>query len=233
MKKLLLAGTVLMTISGIAHARDLNVGQSSDIRSNIPGVNRDGNTDSVMLHIVEGLVGYTENGDVKPLLAKSVEVSEDGLSYTFKLREDVKFHNGSSLTAEDVVWNWNRYMAEDTKWTCRNDFNGKRSVEVTGIEATDTQTVVMKIAAPSAVVLQLMARPECGMTGILAKDSIASDGNFVAPIGTGPFKWDQWKRGEFVRLAKFDDYKSPENDGKADGMVGSKRPLADGIVIIQ
>ncbi len=218
-----------MSVLGVAQARDLNVGQSSDIRSNIPGVNRDGNTDSVMLHVVEGLVGYTENGDVKPLLAKSVETSEDGLTYTFKLREDVKFHNGSPLTAEDVVWNWNRYMAEDTKWACRNDFSGKRSVEVTGIEATDAHTVVMKIAAPSAVLLQLMARPECGMTGILAKDSIAADGSFVAPIGTGPFKWDQWKRGEFVRLAKFDGYTSPENDGKPDGMVGSKRPLVDGI----
>lgn len=127
MKKILLAGTILMTAGGLAQARDINVAQSSDIRSNVPGVNRDGNTDSVIFHLVEGLVGYTENGDVKPLLAQSVNVSADGLTYTFPLRDNVKFHNGDPLTAADVVWNWNRYMAEDTKWTCRADFDGSRT----------------------------------------------------------------------------------------------------------
>ncbi|UXN67700.1 ABC transporter substrate-binding protein (plasmid) [Phyllobacterium sp. A18/5-2] len=229
MKKILLAGTIVMTAFGIAEAREINVAQSSDIRNNVPGVNRDGNTDSVIFHLVEGLVGYTENGDVKPLLAESVAVSEDGLTYTFKLRDNVKFHNGGALTAEDVVWNWNRYMAEDTKWTCRADFDGSRAVKVTGIEATDVRTLTMKITAPSAVFLGLMARPECGYTGIISPKSIAADGTFIAPIGTGPFKWGEWKRGEYVRLTRFDDYVSPPNDGKPDGMVGSKRPLVDGV----
>ncbi|WP_455854802.1 ABC transporter substrate-binding protein [Ensifer canadensis] len=48
-------------------------------------------------------------------------------------------------------------------------------------------------------------------------------------MGTGPFKWAEWKKGEYVRLAKFEAYVSPANDGKPDGMVGSKRPLVDGI----
>ena len=52
MKKILLAGTILMTAGGLAQARDINVAQSSDIRSNVPGVNRDGNTDSVIIHLV-------------------------------------------------------------------------------------------------------------------------------------------------------------------------------------
>lgn len=229
MKKILLAGTILMTAGGLAQARDINVAQSSDIRSNVPGVNRDGNTDSVIFHLVEGLVGYTENGDVKPLLAQSVNVSADGLTYTFPLRDNVKFHNGDPLTAADVVWNWNRYMAEDTKWTCRADFDGSRTVKVTGIEVVDAHTVAMKIASPSAVFLGLMARPECGYTGIISPKSVAADGSFVAPIGTGPFKWGEWKRGEYVRLTKFDQYVSPPNDGKPDGMVGSKRPLVDGV----
>lgn len=110
MHKLLLAGTMLMAMAGVVDARDIVVAQSSDLRSANPGVNRDGNTDGVILHIVEGLVGYANNGEVKPLLAKSFEVSADGLSYSFKLRDDVKFHNGKKLTADDVVWNWNRYL---------------------------------------------------------------------------------------------------------------------------
>lgn len=229
MKNIFLAGTILMSAVGFAEARDLVVSQSSDIRSNVPGVNRDGNTDSVIFHIVEGLVGYAENGEVKPLVAKSFEVSPDGLTYTFKLREDVKFHNGNAVTAHDVVWNWNRYMAADTKWTCAGDFDGSKTIKVAAVTAVDPSTVTMTIEKPSAVFLGLMARPECGYTGIIAKESVAADGAFVAPIGTGPFKWAEWKKGEYVRLAKNDAYVSPANDGKPDGMVGSKRPLVDGI----
>lgn len=229
MKTILLAGTMLMSAFALGHARDLTVAQSSDIRSNEPGVNRDGNTDSVIFHIVEGLVGYAENGEVKPLLAKSFEVSADGLTYTFKLRNDVTFHNGKALTAEDVVWNWNRYMKPETKWTCAADFDGSKSIKVTNVAAADASTVTMSIEKPSAVFLGLMARPECGYTGVVSKESVGADGAYVAPIGTGPFKWAEWKKGEYVRLEKYADYVSPANDGKPDGMVGSKRPLVDGI----
>ncbi|PZU62256.1 MAG: peptide ABC transporter substrate-binding protein, partial [Rhizobium sp.] len=113
-KKLLLAGVALLVTANITAARDITIAQSSDLRSNNPGVNRDGNTDGVILHIVEGLVGYNNAGEVKPLLAESVEVAPDGLTYTFKLRKDVKFHNGKPLTAEDVVWNWTRYLKPET-----------------------------------------------------------------------------------------------------------------------
>lgn len=229
MKKLLLAGTVLLGIGGMAHARDLVVGQSSDLRSNNPGVNRDGNTDGVILHIVEGLVGYTNSGEVKPLLAKSFEVSPDGLTYTFKLRDGVKFHNGKVLSADDVVWNWTRYLKPETKWTCLNDFVEGGAAPVAGVKALDPATVEIKLTKPSAVFLGLMSRPECGYTGILSPDSVTADGAFDKPIGTGPFMWDEWKKSEYIHLNKFNDYVSPDNDGKPDGMVGSKRPLVDGL----
>ena len=229
MKSLLLAGTILMALTSASVARDIVIAQSSDLRSNNPGVNRDGNTDGVILHIVEGLVGYANNGEVKPLLAQSVAMSADGLTYTFKLRPDVKFHNGKALTADEVVWNWNRYMDPATKWTCIKDFDGSGTVKVTGIQATDAATVVMTLEKPSAVFLGLMSRPECGYTGIIARESLAADGSFDKPIGTGPFQWDAWKKGEYIHLSKFAGYVSPANDGKPDGMVGSKRPLVDGI----
>ncbi|MBP2551626.1 peptide/nickel transport system substrate-binding protein [Neorhizobium galegae] len=229
MKSLLLAGTILMALTSASVARDIVIAQSSDLRSNNPGVNRDGNTDGVILHIVEGLVGYANNGEVKPLLAQSIAMSADGLTYTFKLRPDVKFHNGKALTADEVVWNWNRYMDPATKWTCIKDFDGSGTVKVTGIQATDAATVVMTLEKPSAVFLGLMSRPECGYTGIIARESLAADGSFDKPIGTGPFQWDAWKKGEYIHLSKFAGYVSPANDGKPDGMVGSKRPLVDGI----
>jgi len=229
MKTILLASIMLVALAGTANARDIVVAQSSDLRSNNPGVNRDGNTDGVILHIVEGLVGYANNGEVKPLLAASVDMAPDGLTYTFKLRGDVKFHNGKVVTAEDVVWNWKRYMDPATKWTCLKDFDGNGAAHVTGVKAVDASTVTMTLEKPSAVFLGLMSRPECGYTGIISPDSFTADGTFDKPIGTGPFQWDEWKKGEYVHLAKFDGYVSPSNDGKPDGMVGSKRPLVDGI----
>jgi peptide/nickel transport system substrate-binding protein len=69
-----------------AAAKELRVALNSDIRSTTPGTNRDDNTDAVILHIVEGLVAYREDGSIGPLLAESVETSADGLTYTFHLR---------------------------------------------------------------------------------------------------------------------------------------------------
>jgi peptide/nickel transport system substrate-binding protein len=228
-KKLLLAGAAMLALANASAARDITVAQSSDLRSANPGVNRDGNTDGVILHIVEGLVGYNNSGEVKPLLAKSVDMSADGLTYTFKLRTDVKFHNGKPMTADDVVWNWNRYLKPDTKWTCLSDFAKGGAAAVADVMATDASTVTITLEKPSAVFLGLMSRPECGYTGMISPESVAADGSFAKPIGTGPFMWDEWKKGEYIHLKKFADYVSPENDGKPDGMVGSKRPLADGI----
>ena len=68
----------------------LRVGLNADIRTTDPGVNRDDNTDAVMLHMVEGLVAHREDASVGPMLAREVQVSEDGQTYTFKLREGVK-----------------------------------------------------------------------------------------------------------------------------------------------
>ncbi|MHC1551269.1 ABC transporter substrate-binding protein [Phyllobacterium sp. K27] len=208
---------------------EIVVALNSDLRSNNPGVNRDGNTDGVIRHIVEGLVGQADNGEIKPLLAKSFETSSDGLTYTFKLREDVKFHNGDPLTAEQVVWTFTRYLDPATKWSCLTDFNGSKKTKIESVKAIDAITVAIKIVSPSGAFLGNLSRPECGYSGIMSKASVAANGSFVAPIGTGPFKWGEWKKSEYLTLIKFDDYISPANDGKPDGLVGSKRPLVDRI----
>lgn len=174
--------------AGSAQATTLVVAEPADIRSTNPGVNRDNTTDGVVLNMVEGLVGYRENGTVGPLLADSVNVSDDGLTYTFKLRPGVKFHNGQPLTSADVLWSWKRYMDPATDWRCRSDFDGRNDINVTDVSAPDDHTVVMKINYPSAIFLDSLARTDCGMTAILHKDSVKADGSWDKPIGTGPFK---------------------------------------------
>src|SRR5262245_17789925 len=90
--------TLAATMPAVAQQTVLRIALSNDIRSVDPGLNRDGNTDSVVMHMVEGLVTYREDTTVGLMLAKSVDVSPDSRTYTFKLREGVKFHNGETLT---------------------------------------------------------------------------------------------------------------------------------------
>lgn len=153
MRKTLLVVATVMTgfgfATGQANASALKVYLDADIRSTDPGVNRDGNTDGVVLHMVEGLVGYDARGVPKPLLAESIAVSPDGLTYTFKLRSGVRFHNGETLKADDVVWSWNRYLNPKTGWRCLTDFNGDIGLKVESVTAVDPQTVTIRINEPS------------------------------------------------------------------------------------
>src|SRR5262249_16427238 len=131
----------------------LRIALSNDIRSVDPGLNRDGNTDSVVMHMVEGLVTYREDTSVGLMLAKSVDVSPDGRTYTFKLREGVKFHNGKTLTSDDVLFTWNRFMDPKNPWRCLPDFDGHGAATVEAVSAPDPLTVVYKLKEPSAIFL--------------------------------------------------------------------------------
>ena len=122
---LLAAACALSAHSQAAGAPDmLRVALHADIASVNPGVNRDGNSDMVMAHVVEGLVAYGEDLSIKPMLASSWTASEDSTSYEFKLRPNVRFHNGKTLSAADVVWNFKRYLDPKTNFQCINRYNG-------------------------------------------------------------------------------------------------------------
>lgn len=221
----------ILLAAGTAAATEAKVALTADILSTNPGVTRDDNTDGVMLNIVEGLVGYGEGGTVKPLLAKSVDISKDGLSYTFKLREGITFQDGKPFTSADVLWNWKRYADPATKWRCLPDIDGTNGLKVTSVEAPDAQTVVMHIDKPSALFLDTLARTDCGGTGMLSSASVNIDGSWNKPIGTGPYALSDWKKGQSVTLKKFDRYKSPDGTG-FDGYVGDKTPRIDNVTFV-
>ena len=224
MKHFLVSAAALALSAGALQAQTLTAVLNADIRSTNPGVNRDGNTDAVVLHMVEGLVGYAEDGSVGPLLAEKVEISPDGKTYTFRLRKGVKFHNGATMTSADVLWSWNRYMDPKTDWRCLSDFDGRNSLKVVSATAPDADSFVMEINEPNGLFLDTLARADCGGTAVIHKDSVKADGSWDKPIGTGPFMLGEWKRAQSVQLLAFDQYVSPRGD-KRDGYIGSKRPL--------
>lgn len=225
MKISALATVVLAMAASSALASPLRISITADIRSTEPGVNRDSNSDAVAMHIVEGLVGFGEHAEVKPLLAESVAISDDGKTYTFKLRDGVKFQNGAPLTAQDVLWSWNFFMDPKTGWRCTGEYDGHGGMKVTSVEAPDAHTVVYHLDKPNGLFLASLARTDCAGTGVVHRDSVKADGTWDKPIGTGPFKFNEWKKGEYVSLVKNDQYAN--RGGPLDGFVGSKRPLVD------
>lgn len=221
----LVTGFLLATMAAARADTVLRVRLNADIRSTDPGINRDANTDGVVLHMVEGLVAFREDTSVGPLLADKIDVSEDGKAYSFTLRDRLKFHNGAPVTAEDVVWTWNRYLDPAQQWRCLPDFDGHGFAKIMSVEAKDARTVVFTLDKPSALFLATMARADCGGSGILHRDSVGADGKWKEPIGTGPFKMGEWRRGQFVELIKFDGYQS--RGGARDGNTGGKEALVD------
>lgn len=208
-----------------AEASAVTIRIPADLRSVIPGVNRDNNTDGVMVQMVEGLVAYGEDGQPKPMLADKIDVSDDGRTYTFTLRQGVKFHNGKDLMADDVVASWNYYVDPKHEWRCLPEMGAGGSMKVVSAKATGPATVVFELEQPNALFLTTMARTDCGMTGILQRETFGADGAIERPIGTGPFKFAEWKRKEFVRLEKFDGYVAAA--APTDGLSGAKHPLVD------
>lgn len=204
-------------------ADTLRVRLNADIRSTDPGLNRDANTDGVMMHIMEGLVAYREDASVAPLLAESVQTSADGKVYTFKLRRGLKFSNGAPLTADDVIFSWNRYMTPANNWRCLTEFDGHGLSKVVKAEATDPSTVVFTLEKPSALFLATLARSDCAGTGVYHRSSLDESGKWKEPVATGPYKLGEWKRGQYVELVRNDNYAALP--GKRDGNTGNKAGL--------
>lgn len=227
--KLPVAATAALAFAGVllcapASAQSqvdvLKVRAKGDIRSTDPGMNRDSPTDAVMAHVVEGLVAYREDATVVPMLAESVQVSPDGRVYTFRLRKGVRFHNGAPLTADDVLYSWQRYMQPANNWRCLPEFDGRGASKVMKLQAKDAHTVVFTLEQPTTLFLATLARTDCGMAAIYHRDSIDAAGKWKAPIGTGPFKLGEWKRGQYLELIRNEAYAALP--GKPDGLAGNK-----------
>jgi peptide/nickel transport system substrate-binding protein len=202
---------------------------NADIRSTDPGTNRDANTDGVVAHMVEGLVAFKEDTSIGPMLADSWDISQDGLGYTFHLRQGVKFHNGAVMTSDDVVWSFKRYLDPATRWRCLSEFDGHGYAKIVAVEAPDSQTVIVRLDQPTALFLATLARPDCGQTAVLHRDSLGPDGKWIAPVGTGPFKFGEWKRGQYIELTRFDGYVSRSEP--RSGYTGAKQVDVDKVRI--
>lgn len=150
----------------------------------------------VYANVFEGLTRFASDGAVVPGLAASWDISEDGLTYTFHLREGVTFHDGSDFTAEDAVFSLDRARAEGSTNAQPALFAGIESVE-----AADDTTLVVTLSDPNGSFLFNMAWGDAVMVAPESADSLETN-----PIGTGPFAFSEWVQGDRVELTRYADY---------------------------
>lgn len=151
----------------------------------------------VLENVFDTLVEPDENLVMQPALAEEWDVSEDQLTWTFTLRDDVVWHDGSDFTAEDVVYSFNRIIDENLS-------NSWRLSAVTGIEAPDESTVVFTVSSPSPNLLANIG----GFKGlaVVQQENVESGEIGTAPVGTGPFKVEAYNSGESIDLVANEDY---------------------------
>ncbi len=150
----------------------------------------------VYSNIFEGLTRFMGDGSVVPGLAESWTVSDDGLTYTFKLHSGVKFHDGTTMDAEDVKFSLDRARAEDSTNAQKGLF--KNIADVTVVDPT---TVKVTLSAPTGNFLFNLA---WGDAVIVAPESI--ENIKTHPVGTGAFTFTNWVQGDKIELTRNADY---------------------------
>ena len=174
---------------------EITVGIAQDLDDSLdPHQTVAAGTREVLFNIFEGLVKPNSDGEMIPAVAEKYELSEDGTTYTFTLREGVKFHNGQTVTAEDVVYSINRCAAvpEGQEKPLVAAFSAVRSVE-----ALDEKTVTVTIAQRDLEFISYM-------TAAIIPAGYADQA--TAPVGTGPFRFVSRTPQENFIMERFEDY---------------------------
>ncbi|MBQ6904378.1 MAG: ABC transporter substrate-binding protein, partial [Lachnospiraceae bacterium] len=154
-------------------------------------------TREVLFNVFEGLVKPDENGDLIPAVASEWTISDDATVYTFTIRENMKYHDGTLVTPQDVVYSITRCMDDATASPYQS---GLSSIET--VEVNDADEVVITLSAPDS---EFLTQLTCAVIPEAVADPEAS------PTGTGPYRYVSRAPRQNVILEKFDDYWDTEN----------------------
>lgn len=145
----------------------------------------------------EGLMGFNEKMELVPVLAEDYKVSEDGLTYTFNLRKNVKFHDGTDFNAEAVKANLDRILDEKNNLRMRRSFS-----TVSDVQTPDENTVVITLSQPYSAFLNKTAM------ALMISPKALQDGVDVTKnaVGTGAYKFKEWVQGDRLVVVKNEEY---------------------------
>lgn len=225
----------------------LVVALPGDIDNTDPALISDSNSSYVMNQVMEGLVGLAPGSvsEMVPVLASEMpEVSDDGLTYTFKIREGVKFHDGTDLDAEAVKFNYDRWknfpeeLQQAYAYYAGAVFGGYGDgSNVASTEAPDATTFILTLKEPRSnfLIAQTLApffiaSPAALEAGDadnidISQSQFAQGEPGIAMIGTGPFKFTEWVADDHVTISKNEDYWNAEGVPHLDEIIF--RPFPD------
>lgn len=180
-----------------------------------PAIGYDWQNWSMIKSLFDGLMDYQPGTtELKTDLAKDYAISDDGLTYTFHLREGVTFHNGREMVASDVKYSLERTVNPETQspgagfFSSIAGFDAMASgdaTELSGITTPDDNTVKIQLSAPDATFLHIMA---LNFASVVPKESVEKWGRDFGkhPVGTGAFELGEWSLGQRLTFVKNDDY---------------------------
>ncbi len=193
----------------------MTVTYKDDVSTLDPAIGYDWQNWSMIKSLFDGLMDYAPGTtDLVPDLAESYTLSDDGLTYTFKLRDGVTFHNGRPLTAEDIAYSINRVVRPETQSPGAGFFGmiegfdavaSGAAQELSGIRIVDPRTIEFKLSAPNATFLHVMA---INFAHAVPREEVERYGQDFGkhPVGTGAFKLEEWTLGQRVVFARNENY---------------------------
>ena len=158
-------------------------------------------TTAVTKTFYEGLFEFDKDLKVKNVLAESYEMSKDGLVYTFKLRQGVKFHDGTDFNAAAAKANLDRVMNPENRLLRATQFN-----RIAKVEAVNPQTLRVTLKEPFAPFINSLAHASAAMISPAALQKWGNKDIAFHPVGTGPFEFVEWKQTEAIVGKKFAGY---------------------------
>ena len=174
----------------------------------------------VIHHLFDSFITVGERYETRPMIAASYEISDSAKTFTFKVRKDVKFHNGGRLTSADVLASFERYRKISPNAVIFSD--------VASATAPDPETFIVKLNKTNAVFIDILKSPVYPFVILPAaqKDKAARE---LDIIGTGPYKLGEWTKGSHLVLERFDGYSANPAYKDRDGYAGKRVAYLDSI----
>lgn len=216
-------------------------GRGGDSESLDPATTTEGESFKVTKNIFETLTEFGEQDtEVHPGLAEKWESTDDGLKHTLFLRKGVKFHDGTDFNAEAVVFNFERWKGgnKESFYYYNSQFAGV----LEGVKAIDEHTVEFTLSRPLAPFFKNLAMSPFGIASPAAIEK-HGDKFTENPVGTGPFKFQEWKRNDRITIVKNEEYWQeglpkldsvifrviPENSARVNSLTAGEVDLIDGV----
>ena len=224
MKRLLASTALMLTLALPAMAQDytpdpnakpggsITVTYKDDVATLDPAIGYDWQNWSMIKSLFDGMMDYVPGTTtLRPGLAESYALSEDGLTYTFRLRPGVKFHNGREMTAEDVKYSLDRVTNPATQSPGAGFFGSIAGYDaagdagLSGVKVIDPLTVEITLSRPDATFLHVMA---LNFASVVPKEAVDAAGDDFGkqPVGTGAYKLAEWTLGQRLVFEKNADY---------------------------